>query len=72
MKLKALRWFNEYGIAAHAGQVLEFSDTFGVYLIENFPAAWEIYVEPVVVQPVIEAIEAPPVDKMIRKPKGRK
>ena len=71
MKLQALKRFNEYGIYANAGEVKDFSDALGLYLRDSFPACWEVYVEPVVA-PIVAAIEAPPVDKMIRKPKAKK
>ena len=75
MKLQAVKPFSEYGIAAQAGAVVEFSDALGIYLRENFPGSWIDYVQafeppaPVaVIEVETEALDEPPADKMIHKP----
>jgi hypothetical protein len=69
MYLLCLHDFNEGGIQAKAGEVCWFLPNVAAWLIDSFPACWQLDERPIEV-PIIEteAIEAPPVDKMMHAP----
>lgn len=81
MKLQCQRIFNESGIRAMTGDIIDVPDSVGHYLLSNFPAAFMAERAPVIPpDPVaappdpnrVETFDAPPADKMIRKPKRKK
>jgi len=74
MNLLCLNDFNEGGITAKAGDVCEFAPIVANRLLDSWPACWSV--APIIEVPIIEtveteAIEAPPVDKMMRKGKRK-
>lgn len=68
MNLLCLSDFNEGGISAKAGEVCWFMPDVARWLVDSWPGAWAL--APIVTVEVVvtEAIEAPPVDKMISAP----
>lgn len=62
---------NEYslpprGLHYKRGEVFEANDALYLFLMADAPDNFAVYVEPV------KALDAPPVDKIMRKPKAKK
>ena len=69
MNLLCLSDFNESGIVARRGELCQFTPDVAARLLDSWPGCWAV--APIVtVEEVVEteAIEAPPVDKMIHAP----
>ena len=71
MNLLCLSDFNQGDVTAKAGDVRWFPPTVAAWLCDSFPSCWQV--APLIEVPIIEqvAIDAPPVDKMIRKAKRK-
>jgi len=65
--------FNEGGITARRGEVRWFLPNVAAWLLDSFPACWQLDERPIEV-PIIEtvAVDAPPEDKMMRKAKAKR
>lgn len=81
INLLCLRDFNEAGITAKAGDVLTLAPGVANRLLDSWPAAWSVAPEDPEAEAVLdsrlaeieaEAIDAPPVDKMMRKAKAKR
>ncbi len=77
MNLLCLSDFNQEGIVAKAGEVRWFPLGVVHRLVDSWPACWQP--EPITIEvkfdaPEVEteAIDAPPVDKMMRKAKAKR
>ena len=56
----------QMGLHFEAGQVVTVEDALAEWLQRDSPGAFALYVEPV------KALDAPPVDKMLHKPRAKK
>jgi len=70
VKLKCLAGYNNKQFSFEAGQVFEVDDVTARWLQADSPGAFEVVVEPA--EPEGKAMEAPPVDKMMRAPARKK
>lgn len=57
------------GLHYRAGETFAATDAEYLFLMADAPGCFEVYVEP---EPTAKAIDAPPVDKMLRQPKAKK
>lgn len=72
MNLLCLHDFNEGGYSARAGEVCWFMPNVAGWLLDSFPSAWVVSPPEPDPEPETAAIDAPPVDKMIRKAKAKR
>ncbi len=75
MNLLCLSDFNQGDISAKAGDVIGVPEGVANRLLDSWPGSWQAIALPEVIDvPIIEteAIEAPPVDKMMRKAKAKR
>jgi hypothetical protein len=68
MNLLCLSDFNQGDITAKAGELCYFAPIVADRLIDSWPACWAVAPIVTVEEVVTEAIDAPPVDKMMREP----
>jgi hypothetical protein len=68
MNLLCLSDFNQGGYMAKAGELCWFVPSVASWLLDSFPACWIVAPIVTVEEVVTEAIDAPPVDKMMREP----
>lgn len=66
MNLLCLSDFNESGITAQRGDVREFAPIVASRLLDSWPGCWAVAPDAPVIE--TEAIDAPPVDKMLHAP----
>lgn len=66
MNLLCLSDFNQGDIVAKAGEVRAFPSTVWERLVDSWPGCWAVAPDAPVIE--TEAIDAPPVDKMIHAP----
>jgi hypothetical protein len=72
MNLLCLSDFNQGEIAAKAGDVRWFAPIVADRLLDSWPACWALAPIIIEAETVTEAIDAPPVDKMIHAPSKAK
>ena len=68
MNLLCLSDFNQGNIVAKAGEVRAFPSTVWERLVDSWPGCWAVAPIVTVEDVLTEAIDAPPVDKMIHAP----
>ena len=66
MNLLCLSDFNQGDVTAKDGDVLTIAPGAGQWLLESWPGCWAVAPDAPVIE--TEAIDAPPVDKMIHAP----
>jgi len=68
MNLLCLSDFNQGEIAAKAGELCWFAPIVASRLLDSWPACWAVAPIVTVEEVIAEAVDAPPVDKMIHAP----